>query len=66
MFIPWIADGKMIMRFKVGNHGAPETGVFHSAAPISATFTYRDLLETFNCVLVRRAEERAGGSGDGT
>jgi hypothetical protein len=56
----------MIMRFKVGNHGAPETGVFHSAAPISATFTYRDLLETFNCVLVRRAEERAGGSGDGT
>ena len=53
------------MSVKVGEHSATTIGGFHSAAPISATFTYRDLLETFNCVLVRRAEERAGGSGDG-
>ena len=41
------------------------TGGFHSAAPISATSICGDLLEAFTCVSVRKAEKRAGHSGDG-
>ena len=56
MFIPWIAVGKMIMSFKIGEHDAPEAGGFHSAAPISATSICRNLLVTFAYVLVRRVK----------
>jgi hypothetical protein len=65
MFFPWITDGKLRMSFKVSEHSTITTGGFHSAAPLSATFIHRDLLETFTCVSVRKAEESAGHSGDG-
>ena len=64
-FISWIADGKLKMSFKVGEHCAAMTGGFHSAAPVSATSICGDILETFTCVSVRKAEKRAGHSGDG-
>jgi len=48
------------MSFKVGQYGG-----FHCAAPISSTSICGDLLETFTYVSVRKAEERAGDSGDG-
>jgi hypothetical protein len=53
------------MCFKVGEHCATMTGGFHSAAPVSVTFICADLLETFTCVLVRKAEKRPEHSGDG-
>ena len=56
-FIPWIADGKLKMSFKVGEHCATMTGGFHSATPVSATSICRDLLKTFTCVFVRKAEK---------
>ena len=40
-------------------------GRFHSAAPISAASICGDFLETFTCISVRKAEKRAGHSGDG-
>jgi hypothetical protein len=52
------------MSFKFGEHGATMAGGFNSAAPIFVTSKCGDLLETFNCVSVRKAEERARGSGD--
>ena len=64
-FIPWMADRKLKMSFKVGEHDASMIGGFHSAAPVSATSICRDFLETFTCVLVRIAEKRDGDSGDG-
>ena len=53
------------MSFKVGEHCATMTGGFHSAAPVSISSICVDFLETFTCVLVRKAEKRAGCSGDG-
>jgi hypothetical protein len=53
------------MSFNVGEHGAAMTGGFHSASPVSVTSICGDLLETFTCVFVRKAEKRAGHSGDG-
>ena len=53
--------GKLKMSFKVSEHGAAAVGGFNSAAPISATPIYGDL-ET--PISVRKAEERARGSGD--
>ena len=64
-FIPWVADGKLKMSFKVGEHGAATIGGFLSAAPVSAPSICGDLLETLTCVSVRKAEKRAGDSGDG-
>ena len=57
-FIPWGADGKLKMSFKVGEHGAATIGRFHSAAPISATSICGDLLKTFTYVSVRKAEKK--------
>ena len=57
--------GKLKMSFKVSEHGAAAVGGFNSAAPIFVTSKCGDLLETFNCVSVRKAEERARGSRDG-
>jgi hypothetical protein len=65
MFVSWIADGKLKLSFKVGEHGSTMTGGFHSAAPTSATSVCGDLLEAFTCVSVRKAEKRAGDSEDG-
>jgi hypothetical protein len=59
-FIPWIANGNLKMSFMVGEHSVTITGGFHSVAPISVSITCGDLLKTFTCVLVRKAEERAG------
>jgi hypothetical protein len=53
------------MSFKVGEHCAAMIGGFCSVAPVSATAVCGDLLETFTCVSVRKAEKRAGWSGDG-
>lgn len=64
-FIPGIAEGKLEMSFKVGEHGAATAGSFKSATPISATSVYGGLLEAITCVSVRKAEERAVGGGDG-
>lgn len=60
-FIPWVA-GKYKMSFKIVEDDTTATGRHNSAAPISATSIYRDLLETFTSVLVRNENERAGGS----
>jgi hypothetical protein len=65
IFNQWIADGKLKMNFKVAEHCAAMTGGFHSVAPASATSICGDLLEAFTCVSVRKAEKRAGHSGDG-
>ena len=65
MFIPWIADGKLKMSVKVGEHSAAMTGGFHPEAPVSAASICGDLLEIFTRVSVRKAEIRTGDSGDG-
>lgn len=49
------------MSFKVDEHSAASAGGFHSAAPLSATCMCGDLLHTFACVSLRKAEGRAGG-----
>lgn len=64
-FIPWIADGKLKMSFKVGEHCATSNGGLHPPDPIPGTSIYGDLPETFTCVSVWKAEERASDSGDG-
>ena len=65
--ILWVADGgKLKISFNVGKHGAAAAGRFNSVTPISAPFICGDLLETFTCIWVRKAEERALSSGDGT
>ena len=42
-FIPWVADGKLKMSVKVGEHGVAMTGGVHSAAPVSAAAICGDL-----------------------
>ena len=37
MSIPWIADGKLKISFKIGERGATTTGGFNSTFPMSAT-----------------------------
>lgn len=64
-FIPGTAAGKLKMSFNVGEHGAATTGGFNSAPPMPATFLYGGLLEAVTHVLVRKAEEKTGDSGDG-
>ena len=65
MSIPWIADGKLKISFKIGERGATTTGGFHSAAPVSATCICGDLLDILSYILVRKREKGAVDSGDG-
>ena len=65
MSIPWIADGKLKISFKIGERGATTTGGFHSAAPVSATSICGDLLDILSYILVRKREKGAVDSGDG-
>ena len=46
LFIPRVANGKLKMSVKVGEHGATVTGGYHSAAPVSAATICGNLLET--------------------
>lgn len=65
LFIPRMADGKLTIKFKVGEHGATMVGGFSLAPPRPATSIYGGLLEAVTCAPVRKAEERAGDSEDG-
>jgi hypothetical protein len=47
MFILGIADGKLKMSFKVGEHGDVAAGGFNSATPISSTSISGGHLEAF-------------------
>lgn len=51
------------MSNNLGELGAAVAGGFHSAAPVSAASVDGDLSETFICISVRKAEERAGWNG---
>lgn len=53
------------MSFKIGEHRITRASGFNSVTLISATSVYGGLLEAFIYVSVRKAEERAEGSGDG-